>query len=31
MLNSSKYNDPAKRKELHQVVEEALKKAPKGK
>jgi iron(III) transport system substrate-binding protein len=29
MLNSSKYSDPAKHKELHQIVEEALKKAAK--
>jgi iron(III) transport system substrate-binding protein len=30
MLNSSKYNDQAGRKELHRIVEEALKKAVKG-
>jgi iron(III) transport system substrate-binding protein len=31
MLNSSKYNDPITRKELHQVVEEALRKPAKAK
>jgi iron(III) transport system substrate-binding protein len=30
MLNSSKYNDQVGRKELHRIVEEALKKAAKG-
>jgi len=31
MLNSAKYNDQAGRKSLHRIVEEALKKADKGK
>jgi iron(III) transport system substrate-binding protein len=31
MLNSSRYNDPAKRKEMHQIIEDALKKTGKGK
>ena len=30
MLNSSKYNDPAGRKALHHIVEEALRKVGKG-
>ena len=30
MLNSAKYNGQAGRKELHKIVEEALKKAAKG-